>query len=211
MKVFISAGHGGKDPGCIGGNLKEKDCVLLIAKACKNRLEQYGINVSMSRTKDEDDPVEQEVAEANNSKCDLAVSFHLNASENKTAKGFELYRYSKDKVTYELCREIEKELRAIGISARNPCIKNGDGLMFINSTHSSSILIESFFLTNTVERESYANAEVLKRIGKKVADAIARFYHIERLYTVTKTFKTKKNCDKFVNYCKKGGYNVKIK
>ena len=32
MKVFISAGHGGSDPGAVGNGLLEKDCNLFISR-----------------------------------------------------------------------------------------------------------------------------------------------------------------------------------
>ena len=77
-KVFIGVGHGGSDPGAVS-YIKEANANLTMAFACKEVLEANGVQVKMSRTKDENDPVAQEVKEANASGADLAVSIHTNA------------------------------------------------------------------------------------------------------------------------------------
>ena len=60
-KVFLSAGHGGSDPGAVAYGMKEKDINLQIMLACHNELvRSYGVTVVCSRTKDENDPVLQE-------------------------------------------------------------------------------------------------------------------------------------------------------
>ena len=63
-KVFLSAGHGGSDPGAVGNGLKEKTANLNVLLGCKSELEKYGINVVCSRIADENDPTNQEVKEA---------------------------------------------------------------------------------------------------------------------------------------------------
>ena len=60
-KVFLSAGHGGSDPGAVGNRLKEKTANLNALLGCKSELEKYGINIVCSRTTDENDPINQEV------------------------------------------------------------------------------------------------------------------------------------------------------
>ena len=60
-KVFIGVGHGGSDPGAVG-YLVEKDVNLTMATACRDFLTAYGVDVCMSRTKDENDTVSREVA-----------------------------------------------------------------------------------------------------------------------------------------------------
>ena len=63
-KVFLSAGHGGSDPGAVGNGLKEKTANLNVLLGCKSELEKYGINVVCSRIADENDPINQEAKEA---------------------------------------------------------------------------------------------------------------------------------------------------
>lgn len=78
-KVFIGVGHGGSDPGAVANGVKEKDLNLDIAKACRDELKKNGVKVKMSRTKDEGDPVSEEIKECNAYAPDLAVDIHNNA------------------------------------------------------------------------------------------------------------------------------------
>lgn len=51
--VVIDPGHGGRDPGASGSGVKEKDVVLGLALALRDRLlEQGGIRVAMTREDD---------------------------------------------------------------------------------------------------------------------------------------------------------------
>jgi len=52
-KVVIDAGHGGEDPGTIANGITEKDLTLKISKYIQKRLDDLGIENSMTRTGDE--------------------------------------------------------------------------------------------------------------------------------------------------------------
>lgn len=62
-KVFIGVGHGGVDSGAVANGVKEKDLNLSIALACRDELVRHGVSVKMSRTKDENDPLSEEIRE----------------------------------------------------------------------------------------------------------------------------------------------------
>ena len=51
--VVIDAGHGGKDPGCIGrGGTREKDVVLSVARKLKSQLDTNGFQTYLTRSGD---------------------------------------------------------------------------------------------------------------------------------------------------------------
>lgn len=52
-KVVIDAGHGGEDPGTIANGIVEKDLNLKISQYIQKRLDDLGIENSMTRTTDE--------------------------------------------------------------------------------------------------------------------------------------------------------------
>ena len=111
-KVFIGAGHGGADSGAVARDKQlEKDLNLSIAKACGAYLERHGVQVGYSRTRDEDDPVVQEVAECNRFAPDLAVDIHNNAGGGD---GAEVYHAQRGGTGASLAVNILAEITKLG-------------------------------------------------------------------------------------------------
>ena len=172
-KVFLSAGHGGSDPGATAYGLKEKDINLHALLACKDELERHGITVITSRTKDENDPVSQEVKEANASGADLAVSFHANAGGGD---GFEAFYYTSDANGRKIAELGEKYVKQIGQNSRG--LKNGNHLMFVNSTKMTAVLFESFFVDNDSDNNIGDTIAEQKAFGVAYAKAILEYLGI---------------------------------
>ena len=93
FKVVIDAGHGGKDPGCLGKYNKEKDVVLNIALKTGKLISDNCPNVKVIYTRNTDVFVElyRRAKIANDNHADLFISFHCNASENKNANGIDTW------------------------------------------------------------------------------------------------------------------------
>lgn len=91
--IVIDAGHGGKDPGCVGKGLMEKTVTLDVAKKLGRKIEkELGIKVVYTRTEDEFIPLWKRTKIANDSGGKLFISIHVNASPNSSsARGFETY------------------------------------------------------------------------------------------------------------------------
>ena len=49
-KVFLDPGHGGSDPGAVGGGYRESDLNLSVAKKVQSLLKDRGYTVYMSRS-----------------------------------------------------------------------------------------------------------------------------------------------------------------
>ncbi|MBQ2440769.1 MAG: N-acetylmuramoyl-L-alanine amidase, partial [Paludibacteraceae bacterium] len=98
--VVLDAGHGGKDPGAISKNAKEKDINLkmamnlglLIAKNCPD------VNIVYTRTSDVFLPLQDRADIANKNKADLFISFHANSISNTRVNGFETFVLGTDKL-----------------------------------------------------------------------------------------------------------------
>ena len=144
-KVFIGVGHGGSDPGAVG-YLVEKDVNLTMALACRDFLVAYGVDVKMSRTKDEDDTVMQEVAECNAYAPDLAVDVHNNSGGGD---GFEVFHTIHGGTGKTLAQNIEKHVKAIGQNSRGVKTRqgnNGDYYAFIRETVAPAVICEGVFV-----------------------------------------------------------------
>ena len=169
-KVFLSAGHGGADSGAVGYGLKEKDINLQILLACREELVRHGVTVVCSRITDENDPVAQEVTEANKSKSDVAVSFHTNAGGGDGSETFYYSTSSKGKKLAELC---EKHTKAIGQNSRG--IKTGNHLWFIKQTTMPAVLCECAFIDNNKDNDIIDTVAEQRAFGVAYAKAILEF------------------------------------
>ena len=172
-KVFLSAGHGGNDPGAVSNGLYEKTINLNALLSCEKILRKYGVEVVCSRKTDADDPVVQEVKEANASNADIAVSFHANAGGGD---GFEAYHYSSSSKGAKLAKLCEKHVKALGQNSRG--VKHGDALYFIKHTKMTAVLVESFFVDNATDRKIGDSILKQEAFGKAYAKAILEFLDI---------------------------------
>ena len=74
--IVVDAGHGGRDPGAPGlggGNLPEKQIVLMIAQQLANELSRAGAKVIMTRRGDSYVSLDQRVEISNRNRADLFV------------------------------------------------------------------------------------------------------------------------------------------
>lgn len=206
--VFLSAGHGGSNPGAVANGLKEKCINLNALLSCKAVLERHGVNVVCSRTKDENDDVYDEVKEANASKADIAVSFHANAGGGD---GFEAFYYSTSAKGKRLAQLGEKYVKELGQNSRG--VKTGDHLYFVRKTSMTAVLFESFFLDNVKDKEIGDTLAEQKAFGVAYAKAILEYLGIayvesEKLYRVqVGAFKNKELAEKLLAELKEKGYS----
>ena len=171
-KVFLSAGHGGSDPGAVGNGLKEKDINLQIMLACQAELVRHGVVVVCSRTTDAYDPVQQEVREANASGADIAVSFHTNAGGGDGSESFYWPTNANGKRLAELC---EKHVKALGQNSRGVKTNN---LMFTRETTMTAVLCECAFIDTKKDITIVDTVAEQKKFGVAYAKAILEYFGI---------------------------------
>lgn len=195
-KVFLSAGHGGSDPGAVSNGLYEKTINLNTLLACREELLRHNVQVACSRTTDANDPVTQEVKEANASDSDIAVSFHANAGGGD---GFEVYHYGTSIEGKKLAELCEKHVKMLGQNSRG--VKNGDKLYFVKNTKMTAVLVESFFV-DSVDKNIGDTIAEQRAFGVVYAKAILEYLGIQyKTPSVTKT-------DNATYRVQVGAYNV---
>lgn len=91
--VVIDAGHGGKDPGCISGTMREKNITLSVALALGEKINKEFPDVKVVYTRSTDVYVGlYERGEiANKANADLFISIHVNAAKSTAASGVETF------------------------------------------------------------------------------------------------------------------------
>ena len=213
-KVFLSAGHGGSDPGAVAYGLKEKDINLQTLLACHNELVRHGVVVLCSRMTNENDPVTEEVKEANASGADIAVSFHANAGGGD---GFEVFYNTTKTNSKKLAGLTEKYVKQLGQNSRG--LKSGDKLYFIRNTTMPAVLVESFFLDNAKDKTIGDTLSKQESFGVAYAKAILEYLGVayvntsnstqsEKMYRVqVGAFKVKTNAENMLKKVKDAGFS----
>ena len=180
MKVFIGVGHGGSDPGAVANNTKEKDLNLSIALACRDMLERHGVSVKMSRTKDENDTLSEEIRECNAFSPDLAIDIHNNAGGGDGAEVFYHYGGGKSKT---LADNILAEIVKVGQNSRGAKTrKNSNGkdyYGFIRETSCPAVIVECAFIDNASDLKILATESQKKSMGEAIAKGVLRTLDIE--------------------------------
>ena len=180
---------GGSDPGAVANNTKEKDLNLSIALACKDYLSQHGVEVKMSRTKDENDPLSEEIKECNAFSPDLAVDIHNNAGGGNGAEVFHHYGGGIGKT---LATNILDEIIKIGQNSRGAKTRKNsagqDYYGFIRNVTAPAVIVECAFVDNATDLEILATEGKRKSMGQAIAKGILKTLGVEiqgdRLYRV---------------------------
>ncbi|WP_317899226.1 N-acetylmuramoyl-L-alanine amidase family protein [Aurantibacillus circumpalustris] len=146
--IVIDAGHGGKDPGCLGFTHKEKEVSLAVALKLGKYLEENfkDVKVVYTRTTDVFVELEDRAQIANKAKADLFISIHCNAAgkpvmvkDAKTGrKRPKTYRNKKGKLIV-----VEKPNPGpYGTETYVMGLKNEEGKMKVATRENSAIFYE---------------------------------------------------------------------
>ena len=170
-KVFIGVGHGGSDSGAVG-NIVEKEANLAMALACRDYLTAHGVEVRMSRTKDEEDPINEEVRECNAYNPDLAIDVHNNSGGGD---GFEVYHTLNGGTGKVLAQNIEKQVIKIGQNSRGCKTRQGqrgDYYAFVRDTKCPAVICEGVFVDTKADAAQAGTKEKQQAFGVAYAKGI---------------------------------------
>lgn len=93
MVVVIDPGHGGKDPGAVNKNVREKDVVLGVGLKLGKYLNDHfpDVKVVFTRSTDVFVPLIERSRIANKNKADLFISIHANTCGTPSTRGTETF------------------------------------------------------------------------------------------------------------------------
>ena len=108
--VVIDAGHGGPDGGASASGYVEKDIVLGLALALRDRLlEDGGVRVALTRSDDSFVVLQERVAVAQKLGADVFVSIHADSAANVDATGATIYTLDDEASDAVAARFAERE------------------------------------------------------------------------------------------------------
>lgn len=173
--VCLDAGHGADDVGATstGGARLEKDDNLRLTLKVRDKLEEKGVKVVLTRGDDSDITLKERCKLANKKRCDFFLSLHRNSSVS--GSGFEAWIAKEPEGNEEqTAQELVDALSDIS-GLPNRGVKRGyrnssGNNYYVNSnTNMPSILLEVGFVTNENDNESFdknidKNAEAIAEI-----------------------------------------------
>jgi len=180
-KVFIDAGHGGKDSGATDGtandpiNTRESDIALDCATKLIAALQRCGITTGGSRAGDTYPTLQQRVDSANAFGADIFVSWHFNAfTDGSSARGIEVLYYPTSIKGKILAAVVYDSLTAVTPWADRG-LKPRDNLYVLHYTKMPAIIIEAGFITNTEEEALTADPVYRTALSEAAARGICAY------------------------------------
>lgn len=156
--VVVDAGHGGPDGGMSGPlgstkKVREKDITLAVALQLQKALEERGVTVVMTRTRDTLIALHDRGKIANTAKGDLFISVHVNAANPKwkqpaNARGYETYFLAEAKT------EDEKRVEAM----------ENESIRFETSAETSTDDPLGFIIRDMAQNEHLRESSVLANL-----------------------------------------------
>lgn len=186
-KIYIDAGHGGKDVGAASGDFVESRINLAAALAARNYLAAYDCEVFLSRTADTPTRINDMTANEKKLGIDASVSIHHNSGGGN---GCEVYYWSTDAKAKALAQNIIDQFAVLGQNSRgikpSSTKSNNYGMCRINSQNGiPAILGEFAFVDNETDRQIINSAAKIKAEGEAYAKAIVKFLKLKLIPAVT--------------------------
>jgi N-acetylmuramoyl-L-alanine amidase len=172
--VVIDAGHGGHDPGAVGGRKREKDLVLQISKRLRKQLIKRGYKVYMTRSDDRFLKLHQRTKIADRKDAMVFISIHANSVPKRKKNrihGIETYFLSN-----------AKDARSQRIAAReNKSVLKGAGSrlskqVIVDSVLNGPKIVESNKLAVSVQSRIMTNVHTMYKNVKSNGVKHAGFY-----------------------------------
>jgi N-acetylmuramoyl-L-alanine amidase len=172
-RVFIGVGHGGSDPGACANGLRESDVALAVALACRDELVRHGVTVGISRTKDENDRLAEEIKECNAFNPDVAIEVHFNAGGGK---GAEIFTQNNSAKSTALANNIMRRI-IVNLGQTSRGLKYNSKLGWTREVKAPCVLIEGAFLDSD-DYLRVSTAEKQKAFGQAYAHGVLDYLGI---------------------------------
>ncbi|MFJ8514684.1 N-acetylmuramoyl-L-alanine amidase [Lysinibacillus xylanilyticus] len=176
--IILDPGHGGKDPGTVMGSNSEKNITLKVSTLVKQKLENAGAKVYMTRTGDTYPTLQGRVDFTNANYGEIFVSVHVNSAANTSAQGTETY--------YAISTgDMHQEDIDLGTFVNNQIVNNlnmkNRGVKetpyyVIKNMIIPSVLVELGFLTNDEDRNKMTNDQYVNLFADSIYNGILQYY-----------------------------------
>ena len=182
--IYIDAGHGGKDPGAIYKDIKEKDINLIYSKKIGEILEKFGATIYYIREDDYDlsittkrrkkSDLSNRVDLINNSNCDMYLSIHMNSESTGLWYGPQIFYNNINKNNKKIAEITQKSLKKENLSSRKISLIN-NAYMY-DKIKIPGILIEVGFISNSSDRYKILDSEYIDKFSRNISFSIIQYF-----------------------------------
>lgn len=174
--VCLDAGHGGSDCGATStdGERLEKDDNLNLTLKVRDKLEEKGVKVVLTREDDSDVTLKERCKKANKKQCDFFLAIHRNSSA--TGSGFEAWvpkieKGNETKVANKLLEALSDVDGQVNRGVKSGYRDSTANNYYINAnTNMPSILLEVGFVTDDKDNELFDKD--IDQYAQAIADVI---------------------------------------
>ena len=154
-RVFIDAGHGGKDPGAIGrSKTLEKDITLASSRELAETLRSTGlIEPILSRSDDRYLKLRQRIQLARDSQADVFISLHADAAPSAKARGISVFTLSDTASDKEAALLARNENQADLIGGPDLSVEDPDAAGELLRMFQRESMNQSTYLANAILRQ----------------------------------------------------------
>lgn len=225
-KLFLDAGHGGKDSGAIGNGLYEKELTLQITKKIAEKLtnDYENVEIVLSRDSDTFPTLNARTDKANKMNCDAYISIHINSSDNVQANGFETFVYpnvNAKTVSMQnvMHNEIMNQIKADNVRDRG---KKQADFHVLRESHMAAILTECLFISNSSDANKLKSDAFKDKLATGHVLGLEKFFGLKKKPTskrneaplntvayqvIAGSFVNKENAEQQMEKLKKDGYD----
>ena len=173
LKIFLDPGHGGKDPGACGHDMKESDIVLEVTQKLSTILKSANIDVELSRSSDTAIEINDRYKAANNWGADYFISIHANAGGSTGVEAFFYQDGSKRSYNSDVLAKAVTDIFSHTMGLKNRGSKEDErtkagSIGVLRHTKMPAILVELAFIDTTEP-----DARLLKDNRQEMAEALA--------------------------------------
>lgn len=181
--VVLDPGHGGKDPGKVGAAEElEKDINLAISLKVREKLEEDGMEVVMTREEDvmlSDGDADNKKLEDLNSRIGIineqqpaiAVSIHQNSYSDPAVRGAQVFYFTHSDKGKQAAEALQKELLEFD-QENTRDIKANDTYYLLKKTEVPTVIVECGFLSCPGEAELLTDEAYQEELAGAIAKGI---------------------------------------
>lgn len=184
--IVLDPGHGGSDPGMIGiDGLEEKNINLSVTLLLKEKLEEKGYTVVLTREEDKGlydesaqnkkaQDLQRRIALIDETAPVLTVSIHQNSYPQEEIKGAQVFYYTHSGEGKKAAEIMQESLLVLDDTNHRKA-KANDTYYLLKRTESPTIIVECGFLTNTEEAGLLKQEEYQKKVAEAIVAGIKAY------------------------------------